>query len=580
MDNDDTAQVAAALQRVRELTEAQLPLLSLPERTLDPATLPRFSPNLRATLPEDEAERLRAEIQRLSPWLQGPFYLGGELVIEGIWRNDGRWAALGEHVGDLSGKRVLDVGSNAGYDPFMFHMRGAHEVVACEPFEFMAQARFLESIYRTGIHFQQIGWQRLDPEVHGRFDLIHCNGVLYHEPNPMGMLQRLRAMLSDSGELLLGSMMLEDPVLSEYARFVRHDYAGDPTWWWVPGRLALRWMMDAAGLEAEVLPFRFGGPAGAFAVVNGYLRGRAGKPDEQLEESAPTKPSKAGSNTADADVAPRNRFPIGHYYSPMYDTRELASRRDRLWPPTPRETVGIDWQDSAQLDLCQVFGRQQKLDFIDDPGEDPTVYYASNDQYPPLDAWVLAGILEERRPQRMIEVGSGFSTLVSARVNRERLDLSMKLTCIEPYPRDFLTAGVDGVGELRVEPVQDTPMELYYELAAGDVLFIDTAHTVKTGGDVTWIFAEVIPRLAPGVLIHIHDVFLPGDYPQDWVMEGWGWNENYLVRAFLSFNDQFDIVWGSQYMLHNHRDEVIAAFPGLPADTPSGASLWIQRRTS
>jgi SAM-dependent methyltransferase/predicted O-methyltransferase YrrM len=577
--DDDPTQIADALQRVRELTEAQLPLLSLPDRTLDPATLPRFSPNLRAALAQDEIQRLQAEIQRLSPWLQGPFYLGGELVIEGIWRNDGRWAALGEHVRDLSGKRVLDVGSNAGYDPFMFHMLGAHEVVACEPFEFMAQAHFLESIYRTGIHFEQIGWQQLDPEVHGRFDLIHCNGVLYHEPNPMGMLRQLRAMLRDDGELLLGSMMLEDPVLSEYARFVRHDYASDPTWWWVPGRLALRWMMDAAGLEAEVLPFRFGGPAGAFTVVNGYLRGRAGEPDEQLRESAQTRPSTARSSATDVDAAPRNRFPVGHYYSPMYDTRELASRRDRLWPPTPRETVGIDWKDRTQLELCQVFARQQKLDFIDDPGEDPTVYYASNDQYPPLDAWVLAGILEQRRPRRMIEVGSGFSTLVSARVDRERLDLRMKLTCIEPYPRDFLTAGVDGVSELRVEQVQDTPMELYSELSAGDVLFVDTAHTVKTGGDVTWIFAEVIPRLAPGVLVHIHDVFLPGDYPPDWVMEGWGWNENYLVRAFLSFNDQFDIVWGSQYMLHNHRDEVIAAFPGLAHDTPSGASLWIERRT-
>ena len=97
----------------------------------------------------------------------------------------------------------------------------------------------------------------------------------------------------------------------------------------------------------------------------------------------------------------------------------------------------------------------------------------------------------------------------------------------------------------------------------GDVLFVDTAHTVKTGGDVVWIFQEIIPRLAPGVFVHIHDMFMPGEYPEPWVMEGWGWNETYLVRSFLSFNSEFEIVWGQQYMLHHQRAEVLGAFPGV-----------------
>jgi tRNA (mo5U34)-methyltransferase len=283
---EDNEQIAEALRRVREVADAQLPLLNLPERKLDPATLHRFSPNLAATLSGSESERLRAEIERLSPWLQGPFYLGGDVVIDGVWRNDGRWAELGGQIGDVAGKRVLDIGSNAGYDPFMFHSLGASEVMACEPFEFMAQAQFLESVYHTGVHLEQIGWQRLDPELHGRFDLVHCNGVLYHEPNPMGMLQRLRMMVADDGVLLLGSMMLEDPTQAEYARFVRHEYAADPTWWWVPGRLALRWMMDAVGFDTEPLPFTFTGPAGEFGVINGYVRGRPSEPDPQLRSNA------------------------------------------------------------------------------------------------------------------------------------------------------------------------------------------------------------------------------------------------------------------------------------------------------
>jgi len=577
--SDDALEITRALERVRELTEAQRPMLSLPERHIDVATIPHFA-ELPGALPPDELERRQQQIERLSPWLQGPFAVGGDLVIEGIWRNDERWANLGPYVTDVAGKRVLDVGSNAGYDPFMFHRLGAREVLACEPYEFIAQARFLESIYQTGVDFQQIGWQRLDPELHGRFDIVHCNGVLYHEVNPIGMLQRLRAMVADDGELLLGSMMLADATVSEYVRFVRHDYARDPTWWWVPGRLALRRMMDAVGLETEFLPLRFAGPAGEFEIINGYLRGRPKQADSQLAVSDAT--SEVGRGTAGRDDGERavNRFPIGHYYSPMYDVEELASRRSRLWPQTPRATHGIDWRDASQLELCRALGAAPKLKLAADPTGDPTEYYASNDQYPPLDAWVLAGLLERRRPGRMIEVGSGFSTLVSARVNRELLDRGMRLTCIEPYPRDFLTAGVDGVSELRVEKIQDTPLELFSELSAGDVLFIDTSHTVKTGNDVTWIFGEVIPRLAPGVLVHIHDVFLPGEYPENWVMEGWGWNETYLVQSFLAFNAAFDIVWGSQYMLSAHLDEVVAAFPGIADDPWHGGALWIERRRS
>jgi predicted O-methyltransferase YrrM len=335
-------------------------------------------------------------------------------------------------------------------------------------------------------------------------------------------------------------------------------------------------MMDAAGFDTEPLPFSFSAPAGAFGVINGYMRGRPSEPDSQLQPSAAIQGVQAASAPARRADAPANRFPIGHYYSPMYDSREIAERRDQIWPQPPRDTIGIDWRDDSQVELCRAFGERPKFDFVEDATEDPTVYFTRNDQYPPLDAWILAGMLERFRPARMIEIGSGFSTLVSARANREWLDREMRLTCIEPYPREFLTAGVDGVSDLRIEKIQDTPLELFSELTAGDVLFVDTAHTVKTGGDVAWIFGEIIPRLAPGVLVHIHDVFLPGEYPEEWVMQGWGWNEIYLVRAFLSFNDRFDILWGAQYMLYTHPDEVIAAFPAIPR--MDGGALWLQRR--
>jgi len=278
-----------------------------------------------------------------------------------------------------------------------------------------------------------------------------------------------------------------------------------------------------------------------------------------------------------------SRFPLGHFYSPAPDPKELARepRRSQIWPAQPRPTIGIDWRVDEQVRLCrEVFSRQRHLDFVAAAPDDPTEYFTDNDQYPPLDAWLLEAMLQHVRPRRMIEVGSGFSTLVSARVNRELLDGSMRLTCIEPYPRQFLRDGVPGVSDLRVEKVQDTPLEVFDELGDGDVLFIDTSHTVKTGGDVAWLFNEVLPRLAAGVHVHVHDIFLPGDYPQSWVLEGWGWNEIYLVQAFLAFNSAFEVTLGAYHLWQRHTDILIEAFPGFAefAPTRGGGSIWIRRR--
>jgi tRNA (mo5U34)-methyltransferase len=247
--------------------------------SVDPNTLTRFSEHVQAELGAEERERLAAEAEALQPWLQGPFLLGGDLVVGGAWRNDERWVGLGEWLADdLSGRRVLDIGSNAGYDPFMFNLRGAEYVLACEPFEFYRQATFLESIYRTGVDFRQIPWQRLSVEEHGQFDLIHCHGVLYHEVHPGVLLERLHELLTPDGELYFGSMMLASPELSEYARFVPGPYAGDESWWWVPGRLAMRWMLEVAGFDIRRVHDVHPGPDGEFAVVNGYFEATKGEP--------------------------------------------------------------------------------------------------------------------------------------------------------------------------------------------------------------------------------------------------------------------------------------------------------------
>jgi predicted O-methyltransferase YrrM len=273
------------------------------------------------------------------------------------------------------------------------------------------------------------------------------------------------------------------------------------------------------------------------------------------------------------------RFHIGEFYSPMYDTREMEQIKDRLWPPEPREILGIDWRDYEQLALCaDVFSTQSFFQFPEE-STDPSEFFVKNGQYPPLDAWVLEGMLRHYRPRRMIEVGCGFSTLITARVNREELSQDMDLVCIDPYPKPFLAdEAVEGISEIRPEKVEDAPLELFEQLEANDVLFIDTSHTVKTGCDVTWLFHEILPRLHPGVVVHIHDIFLPHEYPEPWVLEGWGWNEMYLVRSFLQFNSAFEILWGAMYMLTHHHGEVVGAFPDYPKySSMAGASMWIRR---
>jgi SAM-dependent methyltransferase len=267
-----------AMSQIRKAVEHQLGVDRPGAAEVDPETLVRFG-ELPARLDPDERRRLEALAAELDPWLQGPFLLGGDLVIGGAWRTDLRWRALGEHLPEgFAGASVLDVGSNAGYDPFMFRHRGAGRVVGCEPFEFIRQAQFLESVYKSGVEFLPLGWQQLDPAELGTFDVVHCHGVLYHDLNPVALLQRLHAMVAPGGTLLFGSIMLDDPERSEYARFVPGEYFGDPTWWWVPGRLAMRWMLEAAGFAVAE---EFGiaeGPRGEFPVITGYFRATRGTP--------------------------------------------------------------------------------------------------------------------------------------------------------------------------------------------------------------------------------------------------------------------------------------------------------------
>jgi SAM-dependent methyltransferase len=267
-----SADLEQSMSGIAEVVNRQLGTTA-PKGDFDPASLKHFSPHLRENFSDEEREQIARKAEELAPWLQGPFLVGGDLVVGGAWRTDSRWEILGPEVPlSLAGKRVLDIGSNAGYDPFSFSLRNPDHVLACEPCAFIEQARVLESFYETGVELRQTGWQWISPERDGRFDLVHCHGVLYHEVDPLGLLERLFEMTVPGGLCLFGSMMHADPEFADLSRMVPLSYFGDDTWWWTPGPVAMRQMLESVGFEVEKSFGFSAGPPGEFPTMNGYFR--------------------------------------------------------------------------------------------------------------------------------------------------------------------------------------------------------------------------------------------------------------------------------------------------------------------
>jgi predicted O-methyltransferase YrrM len=274
-----------------------------------------------------------------------------------------------------------------------------------------------------------------------------------------------------------------------------------------------------------------------------------------------------------------------HFYEPVPDTRELSAG---LWE-TAELTPGIDVREAFQLALLTRFAERYATEyqrFASQPTGHPFDYHLDNTQFGKVDAEVLYCFVRDLRPRRIIEIGSGHSTLITAlAIAANRVDdpgYACEFVCVEPFPNATLRAGVPGVSELVRRKVQDVPLSRFTVLEDGDILFIDSSHVLKIGSDVQYEFLAVVPRLAPGVLVHVHDIFLPGEYPRHMVLE-WHrfWTEQYLLAAFLSFNRCFEVVWGSCFMHLHHAEELAAAFPsygreGWPSGLPP-SSLWMRR---
>ena len=263
-----------------------------------------------------------------------------------------------------------------------------------------------------------------------------------------------------------------------------------------------------------------------------------------------------------------------HFYQPIPDTQSLP---DTLWE-RPSQLVGIDMNDAMQLDLLRNHFprfRERYQHFPTKPTGEQNRFYLGNHLFDGTDALVAYCMVRHFQSRLIIEVGSGFSSLVLGAAAAE--NDSASIISIEPFPREFLRKGFPGLRSLIEKKVQDIDLNFFSQLESGDILFIDSSHTVKIGGDVNYVFLEVLPRLKPGVIVHVHDIFLPFDYRRDWVMEEFRfWTEQYLLQAFMMFNSEFEVLMANSYLNHYHQEDLKAAFSDLPSW--EGGSFWIRRK--
>ncbi len=267
-----------------------------------------------------------------------------------------------------------------------------------------------------------------------------------------------------------------------------------------------------------------------------------------------------------------------HYYGALPDTRKFD---EDWWAGIPYSAA---FNRLQKADMEAVFAKVLRWagDLQSLPRQAADGFYWNNGMYPPLDAIVLYGMMREYEPKRFLEIGSGFSTEIALSAARHT---RTAIHCVEPYPTQQLIARENELAQLSRITLQEVPPGIFAELQAGDFLFIDTTHTAKIGSDVNHLIFNVLPSLAPGVFIHVHDIFLPYEYPRRWYDDlSIFWNEQYLLLAYLLDNPGIEIILPNYYLSIKDQEslrERLKDFDiwGLTENLggASGASLWLRK---
>ena len=276
----------------------------------------------------------------------------------------------------------------------------------------------------------------------------------------------------------------------------------------------------------------------------------------------------------------RLEFPSGHYYSETPNLSELLADAPRIWPSSPPPTLpGIDLNVGHQLAVLEEVAQYYHEQPFTDERQEGFRYYFANDLFTYADALYLYGMLRRVQPQRIFEVGSGYSSAVTLDTNQRFLGGKLQCTFVDPEPErlySLLTEEDRRSVEIIPARIQDVPVTRFDALEANDILFIDSSHVTKAGSDVNYLVFEVLPRLKPGVYVHIHDIFYPFEYPQEWLEDGRHWNEDYLVRAFLINNSAFEIEIFANYLFQFHAERLAQLMPLVLKHV--GLSLWLRRK--
>jgi len=232
------------------------------------------------------------------------------------------------------------------------------------------------------------------------------------------------------------------------------------------------------------------------------------------------------------------------------------------------DCVGLDWNQSCQENLLDgPFAR-----FATE------VKFEENSGLSILDAAVLHAMIRHFRPKKIVEIRSGESTKFAARACQmnQQDGHDSQFVAIEPFPNPLLRQGIPGLTRLIEKRVQQVDPE---EIIDCDLLFIDSSHVVRIGGDVNYEILELVPRLKPGAIIHWHDILLPGEYTKYWVRDHhYFWTEQYLVHAFMKFNSEFEVLWASRYMHLSHSARLQSVFPYFDPEKHQIMSFWIRRK--
>ena len=265
-----------------------------------------------------------------------------------------------------------------------------------------------------------------------------------------------------------------------------------------------------------------------------------------------------------------------HYYEPIPDNRKIS---EHLWE-IESELPGIKFNPDNFIELLNKF--QLYKDEYDDPeNKERLRHIPENLNYGPVDIETYYCMIRHVKPEKIIEIGSGESTFIASfALEKNKIEDNTKghLTSIEPYPSPSLKKSFPGHDFIKKE-VQDVDLSLFSGLKENDILFIDSSHSLKIGGDVQYEYLEILPRLNSGVLIHIHDIFMPSEYLKSWVLNNKRFfTEQYILQAFLAFNNDFEIIFPGSYMHTHHPQLLEETFNSYKHELDWPSNFWMKKK--